>query len=127
MSCLIGAVMGVFFGGAGVPYEWLERTPFSSFVVPGLILGVIVGGMQALALVAHHRRFRVAPGIHVAAGLVMMIWVFVEIAMMLVWSPLQGVYFATGCLQVTLATLAPAPSPPPPFSETAVAPRDSGR
>ena len=106
VSCLIGGVMGVFFGGAGVPDAWLEGTPFTSFVAPGLILGVIVGGTQALALAAHHRRLRVAPGLHAAAGLVMMIWIFAEIALLRVWSPLQGLYFSTGLVQVALATLA---------------------
>lgn len=36
----------------------------------------------------------------------MMIWIFVEIAIMLVWTPLQGVYFVTGLLQVVFAVLA---------------------
>lgn len=105
-SCLIGAVMGVFLDGAGVPHEWLEGTPFGSFVVPGLILGIVVGGAQALALAATSARLRVARGMHAAAGLVMMTWIFVEIAVLLVWSPLQGLYFATGLAQVTLAVLA---------------------
>lgn len=122
VSCLIGAVMGVAFDGAGVPHEWLERTPFTSFAVPGLILGLVVGGVQAIALIAQHGRYRVAPGIHLAAGLVMMGWVFVEIAMMLVWSPLQGVYFVTGCLQVALAALALGAWPRPFFSRTPSSP-----
>ncbi|NNH03751.1 hypothetical protein HLA99_07815 [Microbacterium ulmi] len=99
-------MLGVFLGGAGVPLQWLDGTPFDSFVWPGLVLGVIVGGSQALAVVAQHRRLRVAWGLHAAAGLVMMIWIFVEIALMLVWSPLQGVYFATGLVQTVLAVLA---------------------
>ncbi len=106
VSCAIGFVMGVFLGGAGVPTAWLERTGFDSFVIPGLILGIVVGGAQALALIAQYGRFRLVWGMHAAAGLVMMIWIFVEIALMLVWSPLQGVYFATGLVQVVLAVLA---------------------
>ncbi|GAA3026811.1 hypothetical protein [Microbacterium dextranolyticum] len=116
ISCLIGAVLGVFFGGAGVPDAWLDDTPFTSFVVPGLILGVVVGGAQALALVAHHRRLRLAPGLHVAAGLVMMTWIFAEIALLQVWSPLQGLYFATGLVQVALAVLALGAWPRPFFA-----------
>ena len=106
VSCAIGFVMGVFFDGAGVPHEWLDGTGFTSFVWPGVVLGVVVGGAQALALAAQHGRFRLAWGLHVAAGLIMMTWIFVEIALMLVWSPLQGVYFATGLLQSALAGLA---------------------
>ncbi|MFE4498512.1 hypothetical protein ACFRFQ_01545 [Rhodococcus sp. NPDC056743] len=36
----------------------------------------------------------------------MTIWVFVEIAIILVWSPLHGIYLATGITQTTLAVLA---------------------
>lgn len=36
----------------------------------------------------------------------MIIWIFVEIAIMLAWSPLQGIYFGTGLIQTVLAVLA---------------------
>ncbi|WP_336630497.1 MULTISPECIES: hypothetical protein [unclassified Microbacterium] len=113
VSCLIGGVLGVFLDGAGVPHAWLEGTPFESFVVPGVILGLVVGGSQALALAAQHGHFRVAPGIHAAAGLVMMTWIFAEIAILRQWSPLQGIYFATGLVQVALAVLALGAWPSP--------------
>lgn len=34
------------------PLKLLEHTPFHSYVIPGLILGVLVGGSSALALAA---------------------------------------------------------------------------
>jgi len=43
----------------------------------------------------------------------MMIWIFVEIAIMLVWSPLHGIYFATGLVQTVLAVLALGARPHP--------------
>lgn len=73
----------------------------------------MVGGAQALALVAHHGRYRLARGLHAAAGLIMMIWIFVEIAIMLVWSPLHGVYFVAGLVQTVLAVLALGAGPRP--------------
>ncbi len=36
----------------------------------------------------------------------MMIWIFVEIAIVLAWSPLQGIFFTTGLVQTILAVLA---------------------
>lgn len=100
---MIGLTVG---GGMGVPLEWLEGTLFASYFWPGIILGVVVGGMQALAVVAQYRRYALVWGLQAAAGLVMMIWIFVELAMLLVWSPLHGIYFATGLLQTVLAVLA---------------------
>lgn len=106
VSALAGMAGLTLGGGMGIPLEWIEGTAFSSYVWPGVILGVVVGGAQALALAAQYTRFDLAWGLHAAAGLVMMIWIFVEIALMLVWSPLHGIYFATGLVQVILAVLA---------------------
>jgi hypothetical protein len=100
---MIGLTVG---GGMGVPPGWLDGTPFASYVWPGIILGVVVGGVQALAVIAQCRRYALAWGLQAAAGLVMMIWIFVELAMLLVWSPLHGIYFVTGLVQTVLAVLA---------------------
>lgn len=113
VSALAGMVGLTLGGGFGMPIEWMERTIFGSFVWPGVILGVIVGGSQALALLAHYGRYRVAWGLHAAAGLIMIIWVFVELAIILEWSPLQGVYLVTGLLQTVLAVLALGAWPSP--------------
>lgn len=106
LSALVGMVGLTLAGGMGLPLELLDGTGFSSYLAPGLILGLVVGGSQALALIAHYRRLRVAWGLHAAAGVVMISWVFIEIALMLFWTPLQGVYFATGLVQVAVAVLA---------------------
>ena len=113
LSAMVGAVGLVAFEGMGIPAQWLNGTPFDSFLWPGLLLGVVVGGTQALALFALHGHFRLAPGMSVAAGLVMMTWIFAEIAMMLVWSPLHGVFFASGLAQVVVGVLALGAWPSP--------------
>ncbi|KAB1894103.1 hypothetical protein F6W69_03880 [Microbacterium oxydans] len=110
---MVGLTVG---GGMGLPPEWLDGSIFDSYVWPGIILGVVVGGVQALALVAQFGRFGVAWAMHAAAGLTMMIWIFVEIAMMLVWSPLHGIFFATGLIQTVLAVLALGAWPRPFFA-----------
>lgn len=106
LSALLGMVGLTIGGGLGIPVEWLEGSIFRSYFWPGMILGIVVGGVQALALIAQYGRYRLTWGMHAAAGLIMMIWIFVEIAIMLVWSPLHGIYFATGLLQTILAVLA---------------------
>lgn len=122
VSALIGMVGLSFANGIGIPVEWIEGTIFTSYFWPGIILGVVVGGSQALAIVAQHGRFRIAWGLHAAAGLVMMIWIFVEIAIMLVWSPLHGIYFATGLAQTVLAVLVLRAWPVPFLQRTPSAP-----
>jgi len=113
ISALAG-MAGLTIGrGMGIPLEWLEGSPFRSYFWPGIILGVIVGGTQLLPILARHRGYQLTWGLHAAAGLVMMIWIFVEISMMLVWSPLHGIYFFTGLLQTVLAVLALGAWPTP--------------
>ncbi len=109
---MVGLTIG---GGLGIPRELLDGSVFHSYVWPGVILGVVVGGSQALALLAQRRRDGrdgSACGMHAAAGLIMMIWIFAEISIMLVWSPLHGLYFLTGLVQTVLAVLALGARPP---------------
>jgi hypothetical protein len=121
VSALAGMLGLTVGGGMGIPLEWIDGSIFTSYFWPGIILGVVVGGVQAAAVAAQHLRYTLAWGLHAAAGLVMMIWIFVEISIMLVWSPLHGLYFATGALQTVLAVLALGAWPAP-FSR-----RDSRR
>lgn len=106
VSALAGMLGLTVGGGMGIPLEWIEGSVFTSYLWPGVILGVVVGGVQLLAILAQYGRYRLAWGLQAAAGLTMLIWIFVEIAIMLVWSPLHGLYFVTGLLQTVLAVLA---------------------
>ncbi|MCU1568192.1 MAG: hypothetical protein JWQ56_3129 [Pseudarthrobacter sp.] len=112
VSSLGGAVLAIVFNGAGVPLEVLAGTWFeASFVVPGLILGVILGGTHAVAAVALITRRRWALLASAVAGFAMLIWTFTELAM-IGYSWLQSVYFALGTLELifVLALLGIAPT-----------------
>ena len=106
LSALGGMVGLTFGGGLGFPLKRIEGSGFATYFWPGIILGVVVGGTQAVALAAQYGTFALVWGLHATAGLVMMIWIFVEIAVMLEWSPLHGIYFATGLVQTVFAVLA---------------------
>ncbi|MBV1778986.1 hypothetical protein KRR55_07665 [Paeniglutamicibacter sp. ABSL32-1] len=102
LSAFAGAVMAIVFKGAGVPLEYLQGSPFDSFMVPGIILGVVVGGTQGLAaalLRAHHPSSMLWSAV---AGFGMIIWVFVELAIILEYSFLQAIYFGLGTLELVL-------------------------
>lgn len=116
VSVLIGVVGLTIGGGLGMPVESLEGSIFTSFLWPAVILGVVVGGSQALAVIAQYGRFRLAWGLHAAAGLIMVIWIFVELAILSEWSFLIGIYFVSGMVQTVLAVLALGAWPMPFFS-----------
>jgi hypothetical protein len=124
LSALAGAVLAVAANGAGVPLEYLANSPFHSYAVPGLILGVVVGGTQLAAATALLRRQRIALLLSAIAGFGMLIWIFVELAIIRQYSWLQSAYFALGAMELILvlallgivpALVAPLREPDAPF------------
>ncbi|MFC5929292.1 hypothetical protein D6T64_20345 [Cryobacterium melibiosiphilum] len=119
VSAFGGGVLGVFVNGGGVPLDYLEGSPFTSFVGPGLILGIVVGGTQLLAAVTVQRRMPAGLLCSVAAGFGMLIWIFVELAVIREYSVLQTIYFALGGLELLavfgllglVSALVPEPAP----------------
>ena len=102
VSSLAGAVLAIGANGGGVPVEYLTNSPFSSYVVPGLILGVVVGGTQLAAAIALLARRRTALLFSAVAGFGMLIWIFVELAIIQQYSWLQAAYFILGGLELIL-------------------------
>ena len=102
LSALVGAVLAIAANGAGVPLEYLKNSPFSSYLIPGLILGMVVGGTQLAAAIALLAKRDKALLLSAVAGFGMLIWIFVEVAMIQQFSWLQGAYFILGSLELIL-------------------------
>lgn len=109
LSAVAGGV-GLLGGGLDFPKEWLEGSPFGSYVGPGVILGAVVGGSQLAALVAtlrHHERAMEATAL---AGAIMMGWIAGEVLIVGstagIMRNLQMLYFLHGLLEVGLVGLA---------------------
>ena len=102
----VGGGVGLILGnGMGMPLSWLDGTPFDSFVIPGLVLLLVVGGTQALAVLLQHRHlpwYTAAAGV---AGFGMIILIYVEVALLPVYSILHTIYFTTGMLQLIFLLL----------------------
>lgn len=105
VSAVAGGLGVALTNGLGMPTSWLDGTPFDSFLVPGLVLLLIVGGTQALAVVLQHRRHPWYPAAAGVAGFGMVLWIYVEVALLPVYSFLQTVYLATGVLQLVFLLL----------------------
>ncbi len=120
ISAAAGTWLAIGAKGGGVPLEYLEHSPFDSFLIPGLILGGVVGGTQGAAAIAVIARRRIALLLSTVAGFGMLIWIFVELAMIRQYSWLQTVYFVYGCseLLVVLLLLGLVPSLARPWRES---------
>ncbi|MCU1445198.1 hypothetical protein [Cryobacterium sp.] len=100
VSAVGGALGLIFANGMGMPISWLVGTPFDSFLVPGLILLLVVGGTQANAVLLQHLRHPWYLAAAAIAGFGMLIWIFVEVAILPGYSLLHTLYFGTGVLQL---------------------------
>ncbi len=101
VSAFGGAVLGVVANGAGVSLSYLDGTPFTSYLIPSLILGVLVGGTQGFAAIATQRQMDHSPIAAAVAGFGMIIWIFVELAI-IGFDWLQVVYLAVGAAELIL-------------------------
>lgn len=96
ISAIGGGIGLMLFNGMGIPLEYLRSTPFTSYVVPGLILVLVVGGSAFAALLALLVRHRWASLLAFAAGAIMTGWIIVEVLLIHQFSWLQVVYLVTG-------------------------------
>ena len=91
------------------PPEWLDGTPFSSYVVPGIALTSVVGGSALAAMALALRddpRWQVATG---AAGTVLIGWISGEILLLAQPDPpstIEVAYLGLGAAVVGLGWIA---------------------
>lgn len=74
----------------------LAGSPFSDFVVPGLILGGLFGVGSFVVAVLGLRHARIAPFLAFAIGCGQMIWIVVELAIIGEFSFLHPTFFGVG-------------------------------
>ena len=99
-----GIALATGLEGDRFPADWLKGTPFSSYLVPGLILAVMVGGSAAAATAAALSRPDAGGLTSLAAGLIMMGWIAGEIMILKQpsWSWTEVFYFAVGFVMAAL-------------------------
>ena len=77
ISVASGAAM-IATNGMGMPLEWLEGTAFTSYIIPGLILIIIIAGVTILAGILLLKNRRGALEAAAASGFGLLIWLFTE-------------------------------------------------
>lgn len=74
----------------------LAGSPFTDYLVPGLILGGLFGVGSFVVAAMGIRRSRLAPFLALAIGCAQMIWIVVELAIIQELSFLHPTFFAVG-------------------------------
>ncbi len=88
-----------------MPLSILDRSPFSSFFLPGLILFSVIGLGHAAAAAMTFRRRRLRAPAGAVMGLGLMIWIFVQVSIIGGGHWLQYLYFFLGTAEASLAVL----------------------
>lgn len=89
-------------GNAYLPIELLAPTVFDSFLVPGLVLALVVGGSCLVAAVLEVRRAHAALDGTMLAGAILAGWIAVEMAMLREVHWLHAIYGGIGACLLAL-------------------------
>lgn len=87
------------------PLSYLEGSPFDSYLLPGIALAAVLGGVHLVAFVLLLRRSHWGILSTTVAGYAALIWIFVQM-IYIPFSFLQAVYIAAGLAELGLVLLA---------------------
>ncbi|WP_052206721.1 hypothetical protein [Sinomonas humi] len=108
LQLLVGAfaVVGgllMMTGNMGLQQDWLEKTPFTDWTIPGLALLLLPGLGELLAAAAVLSRWRYARFLAVFSGLGLVGWILVQLLWMQIFHPV--LHPLVGSIGVAIAVL----------------------
>ena len=66
-------------GAEGVPVKWLEGSPFSSYLLPSVVLFVVVGGVCLFGAIAIFQNKPFARKTAIASAMILLSWLGVQV------------------------------------------------
>ncbi len=87
----------------GIPADTLQHAPFTSFLIPGLLLFFVLGAGNAAALVISLNSSKMRPYAGGLAGGAMVIWIVVQCIMLQSVVFLHVLFFLIGIVQCLIA------------------------
>lgn len=88
----------------GMPSELLQHSPFSNYLIPGLILFSVLGLGNLFSVYMLARQSRCWPYVSSVMGLALVIFIVVQCIILRLIDPLHVIFFFVGLLQAGLAT-----------------------
>ncbi len=89
----------------GVPLELLEKTPFASYLVPGIVLFAVNGLGSLAGAVASFSRHRYAGEAAMALGTFLVAWILIQVYWMSGFHWLHWLYLSLGIVEAVLGWL----------------------
>lgn len=105
--------IGALFGGGGailnpvnpmgITIDVLKNSPFSSFLIPGIILFVIIGLGNLFAAGFLYKNYDYSFYVSHFMGLVLAGWIVIQCVMMRAINPLHIIYFTIGGIEMIIS------------------------
>jgi len=86
----------------GIPLELLKRSPFSTFLIPGIVLLVVNGLGNLVGAAASLKRHRYAGEIAIALGIFLVAWILLQVYWFSGFHFLHVLYLVLGLLEFVL-------------------------
>lgn len=83
-----------------IPLKILSATPFKNFFIPGLILTLIVGGTNLVAVIGFLQHTNYQLNWSIAGGIVLCGWILIQLILLGFTHWLQVLYLAVGILTI---------------------------
>lgn len=103
ISAIYGGWAIIYTDSMQFPPDLLQTTPFDSFILPGIILTVVYGGIQLVAAYLLWTGYKFRYEAAAVAGFCQLIWMFTEVFLIPEHHWVQILYF--GFAIVTFVTL----------------------
>jgi hypothetical protein len=98
----LGLVLEPNGSNLGMPLEMLKYSPFSDFLIPGIVL-LIVNGLGSIAgSVSSFRPFHYAAEIALALGAFLVAWIIIQVYLIHSFHWLHALYFSLGIIELIL-------------------------
>lgn len=89
----------------GIPLELLKSTPFSTYLVPGIVLLMVNGAGSLVGAAASFTRHRYAGETAMALGVFLVAWIMLQVYWFTGFHWLQALYLGLGLLEFVLGWL----------------------
>ena len=89
----------------GIPLEVLKSSPFSTFLMPGIVLLIVNGFGSLVGATASFTRYWCAGEIAIALGLFLVAWIMLQVYWFAAFHWLHALYLCIGLLELILGWL----------------------
>ena len=101
----LGLVLEPNGANLGIPLELLKNSPFSTYLVPGIVLLMVNGLGSLVGAVASFKRYWCAGEIAIALGLFLVVWIMLQVYWFTAFHWLHALYLGIGLLELVLGWL----------------------